>query len=77
MDEREIFKGSENRLILTQTYTHEFQCVYKLVKYPFDKQTCSIDMTTSDLYRSTLRLFPKNRLIEQVCILKQAPENGH
>ena len=49
VDEREIFKGSENRLIMTQTYTHEFQCVYQLNNYPFDKQTCSIDMTTSKL----------------------------
>ena len=65
VDEREIFKGSENRLILTQTYTHEFQCVYQLDSYPFDKQTCSIDMTTSDLDTSTLRLFPKKLWIEQ------------
>ena len=60
VDEREIFKGSENRLIMTQTYTHEFQCVYKLDNYPFDKQTCSIDIATSNLDRSTLRLFPRN-----------------
>ena len=50
---------------MTQTYTHEFQCVYKLDNYPFDKQTCSIDMTTSDLDSSTLRLFPKKLWMEQ------------
>ena len=65
MDEREIFKGSENRLIMTQTYTHEFQCVYKLDNYPFDKQTCSIDITTSDLDISTLKLFPKKLWMKQ------------
>ena len=65
VDEREIFEGSENRLIMTQTYTHEFQCVYRLDNYPFDKQTCSIDMTTSELDRSTLRLFPKKLWMEQ------------
>ena len=65
MDEREIFKGSENRLILTQTYTHEFQCVYRLASYPFVRQTCSIDMTTSDLDSSTLRLVPKKLWMEQ------------
>ena len=65
VDEREIFKGSENRLIMTQTYTHEFQCVYSLARYPFDKQTCSIDMTTSELDSSTLRLFPKKLWMEQ------------
>ena len=65
MDEREIFRGSENRLILKQTYTHEFQCVYSLDNYPFDKQTCSIDMTTSELDSSTLRLFPMKLSMEQ------------
>ena len=65
VDEREIFKGSENRLIMTQTYTHEFQCVYRLDNYPFDKQTCSIDLTTSELDRSTLRLLPKKLWMEQ------------
>ena len=29
VDEKEIFKGSENRLTLKQTYTHVFQCLYK------------------------------------------------
>ena len=65
MDEREIFKGSENRLIMKQTYTHEFQCVYRLDNYPFDKQTCSIDMTTSELDISTLKLIPKKLWMEQ------------
>ena len=35
-DEAEIFKGEENNLVMTQIYTHEFQCVYKLERYPFD-----------------------------------------
>ena len=38
LDEREIFKGSENRLKMTQTYTHKFHCDYQLETYPFDKQ---------------------------------------
>ena len=65
VDEREIFKGSENRLIMRQTYTHEFQCVYKLDNYPFDKQTCSIDIRTSDRESSTLKLLPKKLWMEQ------------
>ena len=65
VDEREIFKGSENRLILRQTYTHEFQCVYELDNYPFDKQTCSIDIKTSDDESSTLKLLPKKLWMEQ------------
>ena len=38
VDEAEIFKGAENRLTMNQTYTWEFQCKYKLQRYPFDTQ---------------------------------------
>ena len=38
VDEAEIFEGAENTLTMTQTYTWEFQCQYKLQKYPFDTQ---------------------------------------
>ena len=36
--EIEFFKGADNRLIMEQTYTHRFQCVFQLEKYPFDTQ---------------------------------------
>ena len=38
VDEAEIFKGAGNSLTMNQTYTWEFQCTYKLQRYPFDKQ---------------------------------------
>ena len=38
LDETEIFKGSENSLVMIQTYTHTFQCNYQLSTYPFDTQ---------------------------------------
>ena len=38
VDETEIFKGSENSLVMNQTYTHTFQCNYELARYPFDTQ---------------------------------------
>ena len=38
LDEAYVFKGEENSLVMTQSYTHEFQCVYQLEKYPFDTQ---------------------------------------
>ena len=38
VDETQIFKGSENILIMGQTYTHRFQCSYELSNYPFDTQ---------------------------------------
>lgn len=42
VDEAEIFEGKENTLIMTQTYTHQFQCKYKLRLYPFDTQVTTI-----------------------------------
>ena len=38
VDETDIFSGSENTLIMSQTYTHRFQCSYELSHYPFDSQ---------------------------------------
>ena len=38
VDKIEIFKGKENKLLMYQTYTKSFQCLYKLAKYPFDTQ---------------------------------------
>ena len=38
LDEAEIFKGDQNSLHMVQSYTHEFQCIYQLEKYPFDTQ---------------------------------------
>ena len=38
VDEIEIFEGNENTLMMTQTYTLQFQCEYTLRKYPFDAQ---------------------------------------
>ena len=38
VDEANIFKGAENNLTMSQTYTHKFQCQYKLLRYPFDTQ---------------------------------------
>ena len=38
VDETEVFKVEENSLIMQQTYTREFQCVFQLMKYPFDTQ---------------------------------------
>ena len=38
VDETYIFEGSENSLIMKQTYTHDFQCTYDMKYYPFDTQ---------------------------------------
>ena len=38
MDEIEIFKGEENPIIMIQSYTRQFKCVYNLQVFPFDTQ---------------------------------------
>ena len=73
VDETQIFGGSENTLIMSQTYTHRFQCPYELSNYPFDTQvhsqhqiyflniqfqTCSIDMAMGSLDTNTVNLVP-------------------
>ena len=43
VDETEVFKGSENNIIMSQTYTREFQCSYDFVRYPFDTQVMPLN----------------------------------
>ena len=44
-DEIEIFEGSENSLLLQQTYTKTFQCQYQLHYYPLDTQVCYMNIS--------------------------------
>ena len=52
IEEAEVFKGEENSLVMQQTYTHEFQCIYNLMKYPFGTQVihCTAKHTMSLFY---------------------------
>ena len=55
VDEAEIFKGDENTLVMTQTYTHEFQCKYQLQRYPFDTQVNNMLLQARYIRSSYLR----------------------
>ncbi|XP_042204260.1 gamma-aminobutyric acid receptor subunit delta-like [Homarus americanus] len=39
------YPGITNSLTITQRYTATFTCSFELYSYPFDAQTCSIDLT--------------------------------
>ena len=41
-DETRIYKGSENPIFYTRSYSVSFLCDYDLALYPFDTQTCTI-----------------------------------
>ena len=78
LDEIQIFKGDENTLTMRQTYTHKFQCVYILNRYPFDTQVrvrahqsiivfqeCWIEMVVGALDLKTVTLRPDLLWMEQ------------
>ncbi|XP_071530816.1 uncharacterized protein [Panulirus ornatus] len=39
------YPGSQNEMTITEHYTATFTCSFELYSYPFDTQTCSIDLT--------------------------------
>ena len=45
VDEKTIYKGSDNPLLYSRSYTKVFACDFKLALYPFDTQKCKIDLT--------------------------------
>ena len=51
-----IFKGEENLLEYERFYSEEFQCDFYLHWYPFDYQTCYIDIKPSSLIKVLLDL---------------------
>ena len=56
VDEAYIFQGNESSLIMSQTYTHEFQCQYSFVWYPFDTQVKKIVVKIRDVFPFPLQL---------------------
>ena len=59
VEEINIFEGKENRLTFEITYTKVFECEFQLSMYPFDMQTCSVDLTVNALEEQSLKIVPK------------------
>ena len=63
VDEKEIFRGDENRLQMQQVYTLQFQCLYDLQNYPFDTQVCAY--ITYYIKKEVVKV--KNKIINSCC----------
>ena len=71
VDEAEIFQGSENSLIMEQTYTHAFQCVFKLSKYTFDTQVSTYTVLKFGItFSSAHHCDYKIKIILKVCTIE-------
>ena len=71
VDEIEIFKGSDNKLTMNQTYSKEFHCTYLIQWFPFDTQVCSIHMVLPEFDLKTVILVPDKIIMESGTELTQ------
>ena len=67
----EVFKGSENNVTLSRVYSIEFFCEYQMQWYPFDLQTCLMELILdgvldnyADLLPGTLEFTGKKELTQ-------------
>ena len=51
-----LFKGSENRLEISQVYDVYFICQYDMRNYPFDTQECSVDIVLTAVHDNFCKL---------------------
>ena len=56
--EEKVYKGKENSIVFNALYVNQFQCDYNLRKYPFDTQTCTIDLEVTSATKEYLTLVP-------------------
>jgi hypothetical protein len=45
LQENIVYKGSENYLVYSRTYKMDLGCEFEQQSYPFDSQTCSIEVS--------------------------------
>ena len=57
--EARMFKGEENLVRYSREYKMEFECNYNLAFYPFDSQTCSINVDIPDFFNAYMDIIPK------------------
>ena len=53
-----VFQGSENSILLSRVYSIKFYCEYNMAWYPFDIQTCRIDLVMDGVLENYADLIP-------------------
>ena len=54
----EVFDGSENMISLSKVYSIQFFCEYNMAWYPFDVQTCHVEMIMDGVLENYADLIP-------------------
>ena len=54
----EVFSGSENRITISRVYSIKFYCEYQMAWYPFDQQTCHVEMIMDGVLDNYANLLP-------------------
>ena len=71
VDEVEIFKGSENKIIFDKGFTKTLRCIYQLQLYPFDTQECTINFQVGEYDQQIMILFPNSIEMKSATLLSQ------
>ena len=53
-----VFQGSENSILLSRVYSIQFYCEYNMAWYPFDIQTCNIELIMDGVLENYADLLP-------------------
>ena len=54
----EVFSGAENNITMSRVYSIQFFCEYQMQWYPFDQQTCSIQLIMDGVLDNYANLIP-------------------
>ena len=54
----EVYSGAENRITISRVYSIQFYCEYQMAWYPFDQQSCSVEMVMDGVLDNYADLIP-------------------
>ena len=54
----EVYSGAENKITISRVYSVKFFCEYQMAWYPFDQQTCRVEMVMDGVLDNYADLIP-------------------